>query len=178
ISSLSGGTVGTTALINFFDAELAATNQALRINSGANANEWYVGPLALNELAVGARFRLAAFTGTGKENLLCLSTHSTPLSPAPAITLVNDRYKLWNYVNSDTELMDIGPAVTNAWHTAYLYARNDGRVKLWWDENLVFDGAAPLVNPFDGYVEWGSGSWQSDAKTTVDFDWLSIGNNF
>src|SRR5439155_6979259 len=86
------------------------------------------------ELAVGARFRLAAFTGTGKENLLCLTTHSTPLSPAPAITLVNDRYKLWNYVNSDTELMDIGPAVTNAWHTAYLYARNDGRVKLWWDD--------------------------------------------
>jgi len=44
----------------------------------------------------------------------------------PSITLVNGRYKLWNYVNSDTELMDIGPAVTNAWHTAYLYARNDG----------------------------------------------------
>jgi hypothetical protein len=28
--------------------------------------------------------------------------------------------KLWSYVNSNTELMDIGPAVTNAWHTAYI----------------------------------------------------------
>src|SRR5262249_18019653 len=114
ISSQSGGTGGTTAIINFFDPELGATNQALRINSGANANEWYVGPLALDELAVGARFRLAAFTPTGKENLLCLTTHSTPMSPAPSITLVNGRYKLWSYVNSDTMLMDIGPAVTNA----------------------------------------------------------------
>ncbi len=178
IASQSGGTDGTTAIVDFFDPDLGATNQALRINSGANANEWYVGPLALDELAVGARFRLAAFTGTGKENLLCLTTHSTPLSPAPAITLVNDRYKLWNYVNSDTELMDIGPAVTNAWHTAYLYARNDGRVKLWWDDDLVFDGVAPLVNPFDGYVEWGSGSWQYDATTTLDFDWVAYGNHF
>jgi len=178
IASQSGGTDGTTAIVDFFDPDLGATNQALRINSGANANEWYVGPLALDELAVGARFRLAAFTGTGKENLLCLTTHSTPLSPAPAITLVNDRYKLWNYVNSDTELMDIGPAVTNAWHTAYLYARNDGRVKLWWDDDLVFDGVAPLVNPFDGYVEWGSGSWQYDATTTLDFDWVAYGSHF
>ncbi len=178
ISSQSGGTDGTTLLVDFFDPDLGATNQALRINSGANANEWYVGPLALDELAVGARFRLVAFSPAGKENLLCLTTHSTPLSPAPAITLVNSRYKLWNYVNSDTSLMDLGPAVTNAWHTAYLYARNDGKVKLWWDGNLVFDRAAPLVNPFNGYVEWGSGSWQFDATTTVDFDWVAYGNNF
>ena len=109
---------------------------------------------------------------------MCLTTHSTPLSPAPAITLVNSRYKLWNYVNSDTDLMDLGPAVTNAWHTAYLYARNDGKVMLWWDGNLVFDRAAPLVNPFNGYVEWGSGAWQFDATTTVDFDWVAYGNNF
>ena len=178
IPSQSGGTDGTTSIVDFFDPDLGATNQCLRINSGANANEWYVGPLAQDELAVGARFRLAAFTPTGKENLLCLTTHSTPLSPAPAITLVNGRYKLWNYVNSDTELMDIGPAITNAWHMAYLYARNDGLVKLWWDDNLVFDGPAPLVNPFDGYVEWGSGSWQYDATTTVDFDWVAYGDHF
>src|SRR5256885_11805009 len=31
---------------------------------------------------------------------------------------------------------------------------------------------SPLVNPFNGYVEWGSGSWQFDATTTVDFDWV------
>ncbi|PYK02250.1 MAG: hypothetical protein DME23_02075 [Verrucomicrobia bacterium] len=178
ISSQSGGTGGTTLIADFFDPDLGATNQALRINSGANANEWYVGPLALDELAVGARFRLVAFSPTGKENLLCLTTHSTPLSPAPAITLVNGHYKLWNYVNSDTGLMDLGPAVTNAWHTAYLYARNDGKVRLWWDGNLVFDDLAPLVNPFNGYVEWGSGAWQFDAMTTVDFDWVAYGNNF
>jgi len=178
ISSQDGGTGGTTLIVDFFDPDLGATNQALRINSGVNANEWYVGPLALDELAAGARFRLVAFTPMGKENLLCLTTHSTLLSPAPAITLVNGRFKLWNYVNSDTALMDLGPAVTNAWHTAYLYARNDGKVKLWWDGNLVFDGAAPLVNPFHGYVEWGSGAWQYNATTTVDFDWVAYGNNF
>jgi hypothetical protein len=179
IASQSGGTGGTTVIVNFFDPDLGTTNQALRINSGVNANEWYVGPLALDELAVGARFRLVAFSTTGKENLLCLTTHSTPLSPAPAITLVNGRYKLWNYVNSNTEIMDLGPAVTNAWHTAYLYARNDGKVKLWWDGNLAFDRTALLVNPFNAYVEWGSGSsWQFDATTTVDFDWVAYGNNF
>lgn len=74
--------------------------------------------------------------------------------------------------------MDIGPAETNAWHTAYLYARNDGKVKLWWDGSLLFDGMAPLVNSFNGYVEWGSGAWQYDATTTVDFDWVGYGNKF
>lgn len=177
-SSQSGGTGGSTSILNFFDTDLGATNQCLRINSGANANEWYVGPLAFDEMVVGARFRLAAFTPTGRENLLCLTTHSTPLSPAPAITLVDGRYKLWNYVNSNTQLMDLGPAVTNAWHTAYIYARSGGPVKLWWDDALVFDGAAPLVNPYDGYIEWGSGSWQYNAITTVDFDWIAYGNHF
>jgi hypothetical protein len=178
IPSQTGGTDGTTLVVDFYDPELGATNQALRINSGANANEWYVGPLALDELAVGARFRLVAFSPTGKENLLCLTTRSTPLSPAPAITLVNGRYKLWSYVNSDTQIMDLGPVVSNVWHIAYLYARKDGKVKLWWDGNPVFDGAAPLVNPYDGYVEWGSGAWQYDATTTVDFDWVAYGSNF
>jgi hypothetical protein len=173
---------GTTAVVSFFDPELGSTNQALRISSGATANEWYVGPLALDELAVGARFRLISFSATGKENLLCLTTHSTPLSPAPAITLVDGRYKLWSSVKPDTirnpEIRDLGPAVSNAWHTAYLFARNDGQVKLWWDGNLLFDGAAPLVNPYHAYVEWGSGAWQYDAATTVDFDWVAYGNNF
>jgi hypothetical protein len=178
IPSQTGGTDGTTLVVDFYDPELGATNQALRIDSGSNANEWYVGPLVLDELAVGARFRVVAFSPTGKENLLCLTTHSTPLSPAPAITLVNGRYKLWSYVNSDTQIMDLGPVVPDTWHIAYLYARKDGKVKLWWDGNPVFDGAAPLVNPFDGYVEWGSGSWQYDATTTVDFDWVAYGNNF
>ena len=169
---------GATLITNFFDPDLGATNQCLRISSGTGANEWYVGPLTFDEMAVGARLRLTAFTPTGSENLLCLTTRSTPLSPAPSITLVNGRYKLWNYVNSNTELMDIGPAVTNAWHTAYIYARKDGQVKLWWDNSLLFDGPAPLVNSNNGYVEWGSGSWQSTASTTVDFDWVVYGNHF
>ena len=46
---------------------------------------------------------------------------------------------------------------------------------MWWDGILLFDGAAPLVNPFNAYVEWGSGSWQYDATTTVDFDWVAFG---
>ena len=134
--------------------------------------------MAVDEWAVGARFRLAAFSPAGKENLLCLTTRSAPLSPAPSITLVNGRYKLWSYIKSNSEILDLGPAVSNAWHTACLYARKDGKVKLWWDGLLVFDGAAPLVNPYGGYVEWGSGSWQYDATTTVDFDWVAYGNNF
>lgn len=181
-ASQSGGTLGTTVVVDFFDPELGATNQALRINSGANATEWSVGPLNLDELAVGARFRLVAFSPTGRENLLCLTTHSVPLSPAPAITLVDGRFKLWSYVKPETipnpEIMDLGPADANVWHTAYLYARKDGKVKLWWDGNLVFDGTAPLVNPFHGYVEWGSGAWQYDATTTVDFDWVAYSNYF
>ena len=177
------GTVGTT-VVEFFDPELGATNQALRVSSGADASEWYVETLSIDEWAVGARFRLAAFSPTGKEDLLCLTPYSsTGSSPAPSITLVDGRYKLWSYVNntSNTSLMDIGPAVTNAWHTAYLYARKDGKVKLWWDGSLLFDGTAPAVNSYHaGSIEWGSGttSWQHDATTTVDFDWVGYGNNF
>src|SRR5438046_5279905 len=39
ISSPSGSTGGTTLIVDFFDPDLGATNQALRINSGVNANE-------------------------------------------------------------------------------------------------------------------------------------------
>ena len=171
----AGGTEGTTLVTNFVDPDLGATNQALRINSGSNANEWYTALGPVDELAAGARFRLVAFSPTGMENFLCVTTHSTPLSPAPAVTLVNGRFKLWSYVSSNTEIMDLGPAAANVWHTAYLYARNDGKVRLWWDGSLVFDGSAPLVNPFDAYVEWGSGAWQYGATTTVDFDWVACG---
>ena len=155
---------------------LGGINQALRINSGANANEWFVGSFAVDEWAAAARFRLVNFTSSGKEDLLCLTTHSTPLSPSPSITLVNGRYKLWSYVDSNSEILDLGPVVSNQWHTAYLYARNDGKVKVWWDNVLVFDALAPLVNPHNAYMEWGSGSWQFDASTTVDFDWVAYGN--
>jgi hypothetical protein len=172
----ANGTQGTTTIVDFFDPVLGSTNQALRINSGTNANEWYVGAGSISEWAAGARFRLVSFTPAGKENILCLTTQSSPLSPAPAISLINGRYKLWSYVSSDTEILDLGPARSNEWHTAYLYARNDGNVKLLWDGNLLFDGLAPLVNRFDAYIEWGSGAWQYDATTTVDLDWVAYGN--
>ena len=40
----------------------------------------------------------------------------------------------------------------------------------------MFDGMAPMVPSYDGYMEWGSGSWQFNATTTVDFDWVGYGN--
>src|SRR5438046_10014537 len=104
--------------------------------------------MALDELAVGALFRLVTFSPTGKENLLCLTTRSAPLSPSPSITLVNGRYKLWSYVNSDTQIMDLVPAVTDAWHIAYPYARTDRKVQLWWDGPLVCGGAPPAGTRF------------------------------
>jgi len=170
---------GDNAVIDFLDPFNQATNQAVRLNSGNGANEWFVGPFLQDEVFGGARLRVASFSETGKENLLSIVTRSQPLSPAPAITLVDGRYKLWSYVDPDTagnpgsEIADIGPVNTNDWHTAYLYARKDGRVRLWWDGQLLFDGSAPLVNPYDGYFEWGSGSWQYDASDTVDFDWVA-----
>jgi hypothetical protein len=172
----AGGSVGTTTIVSFPDPELSSDNYALRINSGSNATEWFAGLGEMVELAAGARFRLVSFSDSGKENLLCLTTRSPPLSPAPAVTLVNGRYKLWSYVSSNTEIMDLGPAVPNQWHTAYLYARMDGKTRLWWDGMLVFDGMAPLANPFNAYVEWGSGAWQYDAASTVDFDWVGYGH--
>lgn len=175
ISFQAGGTEGTTLVETFLDPGSGVPNHALRINSGPNANQWYVSLGAADEVAVGARFRLVDFSPTGKENLLCLTARSAPLSPSPAVTLVNGRYKLWSYVSSNIELLDLGPAITNEWHTAFLFARHDGKVRLWWDAVLKFDGAAPLVNPFNAYVEWGSGAWQYDATTTVDFDWLAYG---
>ncbi|MBI3850244.1 MAG: hypothetical protein HY298_08145 [Verrucomicrobia bacterium] len=172
-----GGVGGGTLIVNFLDPDSGATNQALRINSGSGVNEWFVGAFPTDEWAVGARFRLAAYSPAGREDLLCLTTYSTSMSPgpAPAITLVDGRYKLWNYVSANTEIMDLG-AVDAKFHTVYIGARKDGKVMLWWDGKLAFDGMAPLVNPFSGYVEWGSGSWQYDATTTVDFDWIVYGD--
>jgi len=47
-------------------------------------------------IGVGARFRLRPSHPLQRESLMFEPLHSTPLSPAPAITLVNARYKLWN----------------------------------------------------------------------------------
>ncbi len=171
----SGTGAGTTENVEFVDPFNGATNYALRLNSGSGANEWYVGAFFEDEVFAGARFAVQDFSPLGKENLMCVTTRSLPMAPSPAITLVDGRYKLWNYVIADAELLDIGPVVTNEFHTAYLYAHYNGRVRFWWDGALIFDDVIPLVNPYDGYFEWGSGSWQFDATDTVDFDWVAFG---
>ena len=81
---------------------------------------------------------------------MCLTTRSKHLAPCPAVTLVDGRFKLWSYVQSDFEIIDVAPAETNVFHTAYLSARSDGLTKLWWDGKLLYDGMAPLKIPMMG----------------------------
>jgi len=180
----SGGTAGDTSIVDFYDPDLGATNQALRINSGSNSTEWYLGPLYVHEVVAAARFRTVAFSGTGSENLLCAEVGGAgDHSAAPAITIVTNRYNLWSYTEGSfgsgtggSQILDIGPVVLDQFHTAYIYAHKSGLTRLWWDGSLVFDGTAPAVPGFDGYMEWGSGAWQFNATTTVDFDWVAYGN--
>lgn len=180
----AGGTEGETLIVDFFDPDLGATNQALRINSGANSTEWYVGPLSVDEVVAAARFRTVAFSGTGAENLLCAEVGgSADHCAAPAITIVTNRYKLWSYTEGTfgsgtggSQILDIGPVVLDQLHTAYIYAHKSGLTRLWWDGKLIFEGMAPTVPGYDGYIEWGCGAWQFDATTTVDFDWVGYGN--
>jgi hypothetical protein len=166
---------GTTEIVEFTDPYNGATNQAIRLTSNSGANEYYVGAFEEDETFAGARLVLREFSETGKENLFCVTTRSLPLAPCPSITLVDGRYKLWNYVESDTELLDIGPAVVGEFHTVYIYAHHEGYVRVWWDGNVIFDGIAPRTNPYQGYFEWGSGSWQFNASDMVDFDWVAYG---
>jgi hypothetical protein len=153
-------------------------NNALRMDSSnpsGGYNEWYVGPFVVPELIGAARFRLVDFSATGKENLLGVTVGgSTPT--APSITLVDGRFKVWSYT-SDQEILDLGPAVANEFHTAYILARNNGTAQVWWDGAFVVDGMVPTTMSFDGYVEFGSGTyWQTTAATTVDFDWVGYGD--
>ena len=179
----AGGTEGETLIVDFYDPDLGATNQALRIDSGSNSTEWYLGPLFADEVVAAGRFRTVAFSGTGAENLLCAEVGGAgDHCAAPAITIVTNRYKLWSYTEGSfgsgtggSQILDIGPVVLNQFHTAYLYAHKTGLARLWWDGKLIFDGLAPMVPGFDGYMEWGSGAWQFDAATTVDFDWVAYG---
>jgi hypothetical protein len=156
-----------------------ATNNALRMDSsnpsGSGNNEWYVGPIVVNELVGASRFRLLDFSAFGKENILSVTVGGAQPT-APSITLVDGRFKVWSYT-TDLEILDLGPAFANAFHTAYILARNDGTAKVWWDGVFVVDGAVPITPSFDGYVEFGSGTfWQTTAATTVDFDWVGYGD--
>ena len=84
--------------MDFYDPDIGATNQALRVVSGDNSTEWYVGPLFADEVVAAARFRTTALSGTGSENLLCAEVgDSGDHCAAPAITIVTNRYKLWSY---------------------------------------------------------------------------------
>ncbi|MBI3851987.1 MAG: hypothetical protein HY298_17150 [Verrucomicrobia bacterium] len=180
----TGGTEGSTSIVNFYDPDIGGTNHALRINSGANSTEWYLGPLFTDEVVAAARFRTVAFSGTSAENLLCAEVGgSGDHCAAPAITIVTNRYKLWSYTEGTfgsgtggSQILDIGPVLLDQFHTAYIYAHKSGLIRLWWDGKLIFDGLSPMVPNYDGFMEWGSGSWQFTAATTVDFDWVGYGN--
>jgi hypothetical protein len=156
-----------------------ATNNALRMDSsnpsGSGNNEWYVGPIVVNELVGASRFRLLDFSAFGKENILSVTVGGAQPT-APSITLVDGRFKVWSYT-TDLEILDLGPAFANQFHTAYILARNDGTAKVWWDGVFVVDGGVPITPSFDAYVEFGSGTyWQTTAATTIDFDWVGYGD--
>src|SRR5437870_2938086 len=180
------GTEGDTLVVDFFDPALGAMNQALRINSLDNANEWFQGPLFADEVVAAARFKTVAFSGTDSENLLAAEVgHTGDHSAAPSITIVTNHYKLWSYTEGTygtgiggVQILDLGPVVLDQLHTAYIYAHKDGHARLWWDGTLVFDAVAPAPSAGgqDGYMEWGSGFWQYLATTTIDFDWVGFGD--
>jgi len=173
---------------------IGGTNYALRMDSPfhslppppgthTNYNEYYVFAFGAYERVGASRFRLVDFSATGKENLLSVSIGGVTNvfgtntdGRAPSITLVDGHYHVWSYI-SDEEILDLGPAVTNVFHTAYILARTNGTAQVWWDGAIVFDGQVPVTQDFNGYVEFGSGTyWQTDAGTTLDFDWVGVGN--
>ena len=174
---------GDTVVVNFVDPVGGTNNQALRVNSGPGSVQWYIGPLNVPEVVAAARFRLVSFSPTGRENLLCVQvggggTHA----PSVSITLVDGRYKIWAYTfgefgatNSGLEIQDIGPVTSNQFHTAYIYCRQDGSTKVWWDGQMIYDAIPISLGGYDGYIEWGSGSWQFNATDVVDFDWVGYG---
>jgi hypothetical protein len=165
--------------------DLGGGNRALRLSSpdhsgedppeGTYYNEYYDERFGETAIVGAARFRLVEFTSTGKENLLSVAVGGDAPN-APAITLVDGHYWVWSYT-TDEQIQDLGPAVANEWHEAYVLASGDGTAKIWWDGAVAFDGLAPTTPNLDGYVEFGSGTyWQTNARTTVDFDWVGSGD--
>jgi hypothetical protein len=141
--------------------------------SGNFYNEHYIDFGADLEKVGAARFRLMGFTPTGAENILSPSTPQI----SPAITLVNGQLWVWSMIN-DAPIFHLGPAVSNEWHTVYIWIRADYTARVIWDGVTVFDGAvSPDVPNLGGYMEFGSGTyWETDAGTTVDFDWVGWGD--
>ena len=83
----------------------------------------------------------------------------------------------WSYT-SDEPIFDLGPVIVDVWHVAYVLAKSDGTAKVWWDGAYVVDGPVPNTPDYDGYVEFGSGTyWETTAHTVVDFDWVGSGDS-
>jgi hypothetical protein len=128
-----GGGSGGTSVIDFLDPQTGLMNKALRINSGMNSAEWYLGPLFADEVVAAARFKTVAFSGAS-ENLLCAEVGAElDHSAAPSITIVTNRYKLWSYTEGvfgsgtgGSQIMDLGPVILEQLHTAYIYAHKNG----------------------------------------------------
>jgi hypothetical protein len=162
--------------------DLGGGNFALRMDSpehsdgtGTHYNEYFDTRFGESEIVGAARFRLTEFSSIGKENLLAVTVGGA-MAIAPSITLVDGRYWVRSYTSFEP-ILDLGPAVANEWHTAYILARNDGTSKVWWDGAFVVDGPVTDAPNFDGYVEFGSGTyWETTAHTVVDFDWVGSGD--
>jgi hypothetical protein len=173
------GNEGTKAVV-----DLGGTNFVLQMSSSFHTdgqdphksgnfyNEYYLDFSADLETVVAARFRLVGFTANGYENILSPSTPQI----SPSITLVDGQYWVWSMIN-DTAIFHLGPAVSNEWHTAYIWIRPDYSARVIWDGVTVFDGPVPADEPaVGGYVEFGSGTyWETTAGTKVDFDWVGWG---
>jgi len=171
---------GNTAVV-----DIGAGNFALELDSpfhtdtedphksGNFYNEYYIDFRSDLEKVAATRFRLAGFTPTGAENILSPSTPQI----SPGILLANGEYWVWSMIN-DTPILDLGPAVTNQWHTAYIWLRPDYSARVIWDGVTVFDGTVAADDPpVGGYVEFGSGTyWETTAGTVVDFDWVGWGD--
>jgi hypothetical protein len=141
--------------------------------SGNFYNEYYINFSGDLEKVAAARFRLVGFTSSGYENILSPSTPQI----SPTISLVNGLYCVWSLINDDL-IVDLGPAVSNQWHTAYIWIRPDYSARVIWDGVTVFDGSVAADNPrVGGYLEFGSGTyWETTAGTKVDFDWVGWGD--
>src|SRR5439155_19591539 len=141
--------------------------------SGNFYNEYYINFSGDLEKVGATRFRLAGFTPTGYENILSPSTPQI----SPGIALVDGQYWVWSMIN-DAPIFHLGPAVTNEWHTVYIWIRPDYTARVIWDGVTVFDGAVAADDPPVGcYMEFGSGTyWETTAGTIVDFDWVGLGD--
>ncbi|MBI3851986.1 MAG: hypothetical protein HY298_17145 [Verrucomicrobia bacterium] len=141
--------------------------------SGNFYNEYYINFSGDLEKVGATRFRLAGFTPTGMENILSPSTPQI----SPGIVVSNGQFWVWSMIN-DAPIFHLGPAVTNEWHTVYIWIRPDYTARVIWDGVTVFDGTVADDNPaYGGYMEFGSGTyWETDAGTTVDFDWVGWGD--